>query len=80
MGGANSVRVGRIAAGFNESQPEFVVVPSYKDTLVHGAIEGGVDLIVGLNGIHAFDSRQTLTVSFPSEMIHLVDVKFEARI
>ncbi len=30
MGGANGERVDRIAAGFNESQSEFVVVPSYK--------------------------------------------------
>ena len=30
MGGANGERVDRIAAGFKESQPEFVVVPSYK--------------------------------------------------
>ena len=30
MGGANGERVDRIAAGFNESQSDFVVVPSYK--------------------------------------------------
>ncbi len=30
MGGANGERVDRIAAGFNESQSEFVVTPSYK--------------------------------------------------
>ncbi|MGE4611754.1 MAG: sn-glycerol-3-phosphate ABC transporter substrate-binding protein UgpB [Paracoccaceae bacterium] len=30
MGGANGERVDRIAAGYNESQSEFVVVPSYK--------------------------------------------------
>ncbi len=30
MGGANGERVDRIAAGFNESQSDYVVVPSYK--------------------------------------------------
>ena len=30
MGGANGERVERIAAGFNESQSEYVVMPSYK--------------------------------------------------
>ena len=30
MGGANGERVDRIAAGFNETQSDFVVVPSYK--------------------------------------------------
>ena len=30
MGGANGERVDRIAAGYNESQSDFIVVPSYK--------------------------------------------------
>lgn len=30
MGGANGERVDRIAAGFNESQSDYVVLPSYK--------------------------------------------------
>ena len=50
------------------------------DTLVHGTLAGGVQMVVRLEGIKSFTAGQTLPLVFPADMIHLFDSETGKRI
>lgn len=43
------------------------------DTLVHGKLPGGVDMVVRLEGIREFESNQNLNLFLSPDVIHLFD-------
>ncbi len=50
------------------------------DTLVHGAMEGSVDVVVRLEGVREFGAGENLRLSFSPDMIHLFDQSTGRRI
>jgi len=50
------------------------------DTLVHGVMDDGVDMVVRLDGIRDFEAGQKLQLAFPPDMIHVFDESTGKRI
>ena len=50
------------------------------DTIVHGTFDGGVELVVRLDGIREIESNQILNLSFPPDALHLFDREIGKRI
>ena len=50
------------------------------DTLIHGTLNEGGELVLRLDGICEIESNQILNLSFPGDVIHLFDANTGKRI
>ena len=50
------------------------------DTLVHGVMDNGVNMVVRLDGIRNFEAGQKLQLAFPPDMLHLFDANTGRRL
>jgi len=50
------------------------------DTLIHGTLNDGGELVLRLDGVCEIESNQILNLSFPVDLMHLFDAKTGKRI